>query len=70
MTILAVNQVKQNTTPNIAFEAKDKKNEKHNKSAKIATNIAIATGIGALGVVGYKKNWAEKTFKWLSETNL
>lgn len=68
MTILAVNQVKQNTTPNIAFEAKDKKSEKHNKSTKIATNIAIATGIGALGVVGYKKNWAEKTFKWLSET--
>lgn len=28
MTILAVNQVKQNTTPNIAFEAKDKKKRK------------------------------------------
>ena len=29
MTILAVNQVKQNTTPNIAFEAKDKKKTKN-----------------------------------------
>ena len=29
MTILAVNQVKQNTTPNIAFEAKGKEQQIH-----------------------------------------
>lgn len=68
MAILAVNSIKQNNTPNITFEAKEKKQENSNKSAKIAKNIAIATGIGALGVVGYKKNWADKTIKWLSET--
>ncbi len=69
MTILAVNQIKQNNKPNITFEAKEKNNNNNsNKTAKIAKNVAIATGIGALGVVGYKKNWAEKTIKWLSET--
>lgn len=67
MAILAVNQIHSNTK-NIAFEAKEKKNDSTNKSAKIAKNVAIAAGIGALGVVGYKKNWAEKTIKWLSET--
>ena len=68
MTILAVNPIKPNNTQNIAFEAKEKKNDNTNKTAKIIKNTAIAAGIGALGVVGYKKNWAEKTIKWLSET--
>ncbi len=67
MAILAVNQIHSNKN-NIAFEAKEKKTDNTNKSAKIARNVAIAAGIGALGVVGYKKNWAEKTIKWLSET--
>ena len=37
MTILAVNQIKQNNKPNITFEAKEKNNNNNsNKTAKIA----------------------------------
>ena len=67
MTILAINQIKNNNNTNVSFEGKERKNDTK-KTANIIKNTAIAAGVGTLGVIGYKKNWAQKSIKWLSET--
>ena len=67
MTILAINQIKNNNNTNVSFEGKERKNDTK-KTANIIKNTAIAAGLGTLGVIGYKKNWAQKSIKWLSET--
>lgn len=65
MTILAVNSLNTNKNNNIAFgSAKEKE---HNKTAETVSKAATIAGAAALGVIGYKKNWAQKTIKWLSE---
>lgn len=65
MTILAVNSLNTNKNNNIAFgSAKEKE---HNKTAETVSKVATIAGAAALGVIGYKKNWAQKTIKWLSE---
>ena len=66
MAIQAINQISTNNKTNIAFEANNKNDSK--KAKKIAKNVAIAAGIGTLGVVGYKKKWPQNIIKWLSET--
>lgn len=68
MTILAVNQVKQNTTPNIALKQKTKKTKRTTNPLKLLQILQLQLVQVHQAVVGYKKNWAEKTFKWLSET--
>lgn len=67
MTILAINKIKNNNNTNVSFEGKERKNDTK-KTDNIIKNTAIAAGVGTLGVIGYKKNWAQKSIKWLSET--
>ncbi len=71
MTILAVNSINgnQNTNTPIAFSGKEEK-EKQSKKVKIATNAITAAGVAGIGILGYKRNWAQKAVKWLSNTKL
>ena len=71
MAILAVNNNNLNKNSNypIAFHGNEE-NDKKAKRAKIATNAITAAGIAAIGILGYKKNWAQKAVKWLSNTTL
>lgn len=70
MAILAVNQINETINPKLSFKGDEKAKEKKAKTAKIAGNAITATGIAAIGVLGYKKNWAQKAVKWLSDTKL
>lgn len=70
MAILAVNNnLNKNNNYPIAFHGNEE-NEKKAKRAKIATNAITAAGVAAIGILGYKKNWAQKAVKWLSNTKL
>ncbi len=70
MAILAVNQINEKTNSKISFKGDEKAKERKSKTAKIAGNTITAAGIAAIGVLGYKKNWAQKAVKWLSDTKL
>lgn len=66
MAIQAVNSLKTNQNNNIVFGSGNEK-ERNNKTAQTVVNAATLAGATALGVVGYKKNWAQKSIKWLSD---
>ncbi len=72
MAILAVNQINENKRTHlpISFNGDEQTKEKKNKTAKIAGNAITLAGAAAIGVLGYKKNWAQKAVKWLSDTKL
>lgn len=66
MAILAVNPVKTDKINNTSFEG----NKETNQSRKRTKNIidaATVAGAATLGVIGYKRNWGQKSIKWLSE---
>lgn len=71
MAILAVNSINgnQNNNTPITFSGKEEK-EKQSKKVKIATNAITAAGVAGIGILGYKRNWAQKAVKWLSNTKL
>lgn len=64
MAILAVSSLNNERVP---FEGSAKKKS---KKADTAINIATTAGIAALGIVGYKKNWAQKAIKLLANSKL
>lgn len=64
MAIQSLNSLKQNN--NIAFSAGNEKKER-NKTAQTIANAATLAGVAALGIAGYKQNWAQKSIKWLSD---
>ena len=72
MAILAVNQINENKPPcqQISFNGNNTEKENKTKTAKIAGNAITLAGAAAIGVLGYKKNWAQKAVKWLSNTKL
>lgn len=69
MAILAVNSTPNYKNQNIAFGA-DKKKDNTNKTAQKVANAATLVGAAAIGVLGYKNNWAQKSIKWLSDSKL
>ncbi len=71
MTIQAVNPINgnQNNNSSVSFNGKKEK-EKQSKASKIATNAITVAGATAIGILGYKNNWAQKAVKWLSDTKL
>ena len=72
MAILAVNQINENKLPcqQVSFNGNNTEKENKTKTAKIAGNAITLAGAAAIGVLGYKKNWAQKAVKWLSNTKL
>ncbi len=71
MTVPAVNSLKNNINninQQIAFGDNNDSKAKGHTKADYAKKAITAGGIAAIGILGYKKQWPQKTIKWLSDT--
>ena len=66
MSVHSVNSLNIEKNNNITFGEKQEQKGKSKKVKALQTAATLA-GAAAIGVVGYKKNWAQKTIKWISE---
>ena len=65
MSVHSVNSLNIEKNNNITFGEKQEQKGKSKKVKALQTAATLA-GAAAIGVVGYKKNWAQKTIKWIS----